>query len=160
MTEWYQNITLEERQFVWLGALCVILLLLYLFLVRPLEAILGEGMETLRLKQSEFTQLSRIASEYTVLGAAKNSNEPKDNRSLLAIIDNSGSDIGIKSSIKRLTPEGENKVRVRIEDVEFDKLIKWLAVNSRKHFIHAELFLVKKNDKKGRVNATLLLARN
>jgi general secretion pathway protein M len=160
MMEWYQNITMKERQFLWLGALFVALILQYLLLYRPLEATLQESAATLSSKQSELTQLAVIAREYTTLGAPKNTDIQKDNRSLLAIIDQSGSDIGIKSSIKRLTPEGNNKVRVRIEDVEFDKLLKWLVANSTKHFIQAELLLVKKSEKNGRVNATLLLKRD
>ncbi len=160
MNDWYQNISMEERQYLWLGSLFAVLLLLYLFMYRPLEAILEESVETLSSKQLELTELINITNEYKILGTPQNANAPKDNRSLLAIIDQSGSAIGIKTSIKRLTPEGNNKVRVRIEDVEFDKLIEWLVINSTKHLIHAELFLVKKGEQTGRVNATLLLIRD
>lgn len=159
MIEWYQNLAPRERRFVLLGALFVGVLLVYAFLYQPLETTLQENKTKLAQSRSEWTQLVRITDEYKALGTPNNAVSSDDNRSLLAIIDQSGAAIGVKSSIKRLTPEGAHKVRVQVEDVEFDKLLKWLVVNSTKHSVHAELFLVRQTERKGRVDATLLFSR-
>ncbi len=108
----------------------------------------------------EIKHLVDISRKYKRLRPSAGKSTTKDNRSLLAIIDQSSSVVGIKSSIKRLTPEGKNKVRVRVEDVAFDKLVEWLVTNANNNLIHAELFLVRPTDKKGVVNTTLLLSNN
>jgi type II secretory pathway component PulM len=51
-------------------------------------------------------------------------------------------------------------VRVLVEDIAFDKLAAWLAANSTKNSIHAELFLVRHTEKEGVVNATLLFNKD
>ena len=160
MNGWYRNLALRERQFVLLGAIIILLTFAYAFIYEPLEVALEESKTRLGLKQSEWAQLVRISDEYKKIGLAKNTASAKDNRSLLAVIDQTGSAVGVKPSIKRLTPEGKNKVRVRVEDVAFDRLTKWLVTNSTKNSIHAELFLARKAGASGKVNATLLFTRD
>ncbi len=159
MNEWYRNLAMRERQFILIGAVIVALFLSYVLIYESIENGLKNSQILLVQKHSEFDQLVDISNKYKKLKPALNKSTAKDNRSLLAIIDQSSSTIGIKSSIKRLTPEGDNKVRVRVEDVAFDKLVQWLVTNSDKSSIHAELFLVREADKKGVVNATLLLSQ-
>lgn len=156
--DWFRSLAPRERQFVSLGAFFVLLSIIYLFIYEPLETALEEDKTRLALRQAEWSQLVTITDEYKRLGGGEQAKIARDKRSLLAIIDQGGSAAGIKSSIKRLTPEGVNKVRVRVEDVVFDKLLQWLVTNSTKHAINAELFLVRKTDQAGRVNATLLFA--
>lgn len=161
MTEWYQNLALRERQFILFGAAVVALLFSYIVIYEPLQTGLKNSQMSLDQKHSDFKRLVGISNKYKKLGPAiRRSSTNKNNRSLLAIIDQSSSVIGIKSSIKRLTPEGKNKVRVRVEDVAFDKLVEWIVSNSSKNSIHTELFLVRQTDKNGVVNATLLLSQN
>lgn len=159
MMEWFQNLALRERQFILFGTAIVVLLLSYVLVYEPLEDGLKESQVTLGQKRAEHMRLVDISHKYKQLRPLGGKSTSNDNRSLLAIIDQSSSVIGIKASIKRLTPEGKNKVRVRVEDVAFDKLVEWLVTNATKNLIHAELFLVRPTDKKGMVNATLLLSK-
>ncbi len=160
MNEWYRNLALRERQFVLLGAVFILLVCVYAFIYEPLEVAMEDSKTRLGLKQSEWTQLVQISDEYKKLGVTKNTASAKDKRSLLAVIDQGSSAVGIKSSIKRITPEGKSKVRVRIEEVAFDRLTKWLVTNSTKHAIRAELFLARQTDTSGKVNATILFTRD
>lgn len=157
---WYQNLASRERQFILSGAAIAALLLCYVLVYEPLADGLKQNRETLELKREELKRLIDISHKYKQLGPADSKATRKDSRSLLAIIDQSGAEIGIKSSIKRLTPEGDNKVRVSVDDVAFDKLIEWLVRNSARNLIHAEIFLVRESDQKGMVNATLLFSKN
>lgn len=159
MIEWYQNLAERERRFILVGAATVTLLLMYVLAYEPLEYGLNKSQMTLDRKRLEFNKLTDISHKYKQLRPLNKLSTAKDDRSLLAIIDQSSSVVGIKSAIKRLTPEGDGKVRVRVEDVAFDKMIEWLVTNASKNSIHAELLLVRRTDKKGIVNATLLLSR-
>jgi general secretion pathway protein M len=159
MTTWFQSLATRERQFVVAGAAVVTLVLVYALVYAPLQDSLSASKISLENKLTEFKQLRDISLKYKRIGPSKSRSTTQDGRSLLAVIDQSSSSAGIKSAIKRLTPEGASKVRVRVEEVAFDKLVEWLASNSSKNLIHAELFLVRQTETKGMVNATLLLAR-
>lgn len=159
MIEWYKNLAVRERRFILIGAAIVALLLIYVLAYEPLESGLNQSQMTLDRKRLEFNKLINISQKYKQLRPLKNRSAAKDDRSLLAIIDQNSSVAGIKSAIKRLTPEGDSKVRVRVEDVAFDKMIEWLVTNASKNSIHAELLLVRRTEKKGIINATLLLSR-
>jgi general secretion pathway protein M len=159
MKEWFHSLAARERHAVLIGAVVVTLLLGYLLIYEPLEIGLTESQVALERKKDELKQLSDISQKYKMLGPAKITAKSNGGKSLLATIDQSSSDVGIKSAIKRLTPEGESKVRVRVESVSFDKLVEWLVINSSENLIHAELFMVRQTEKKGVVNATLLLSR-
>ncbi len=158
--EWYRTLSQKDRQVLHIGLLFTLLAGLYVFVYEPLELALSENEMRLALKQSEWSQLQRISQEYKALGDTKYPAKSGSNQSLLAVIDKSSAAAGVKSSIKRLTPEGEHKVRVRIEDVAFDQLIKWLITNSTVHAINAELFVTRKTEKQGRANAMILFAKN
>jgi general secretion pathway protein M len=161
MIEWYKNLAQREQQFLSFGAAIVVLLFSYLLIYEPMQNGIIDSQKSLDQKQTDFRRLVEISNQYKKLSSTvSKTSSKKGNKSLLAVIDQSGSVAGIKSSIKRLTPEGKNKVRVRVENVSFDKLVKWLVTNSTKNLIHAELFLVRLTDKKGVVNATLLLSQN
>lgn len=159
MMNWYHSLASRERQFVSLGFLFVVFAGLYVFAYEPLDKALNESRTKLALKQGAWSKMVRITDEYKTLGSTNKRPVSDDKRSLLSIIDKSGASVGIKSSIKRLTPEGDKKVRVRVEDVAFDQLMKWLVTNSTRNSIHAELFMARKENQNGKVNATILFAK-
>ncbi len=159
MMEWYRALSSKDQRILSLGLLFVVVASFYTFAYEPLEAAVEQNKMKLELKRSELAELKSISREYKALGTTPERASKNDKRSLLAIIDKSGTAVGIRSSIKRLTPEGDSKVRVRVENVAFDQLIKWLVTNSAKHSIHAELFMARQTEQVGRVNATVLLAR-
>ncbi len=159
MNEWYQNLALREKRFVLAGAVTLVIIMVYTLVYEPMMTGLEEQATSLDMRKSALERLAKISREYKALGVSGNKRSVKDKRSILAVIDQTSSAVGIKKSIKRLTPEGENKVRVRVEDVAFDNLLEWLAINSTKHKIRAEIFLVRKTEIKGKGNATLLFSR-
>ncbi len=159
MNEWHQNLALREKRFVLAGAVTLVIIMLYTLVYEPMMVGLDEQTTSLDMRKSELERLAKISGEYKALGVSGNKRSVKDKRSILAVIDQTSSAVGIKKSIKRITPEGKNKVRVRVEDVAFDNLLEWLVINSTKHKIRAELFLARKTDIKGKGNATLLFSR-
>jgi len=65
----------------------------------------------------------------------------------------------IKPGIKRMIPEGTDKVTLWLENISFDKLSQWLAVLETKHAITVtQVNINREANKLGSVNAKLLLS--
>ncbi|MGZ8227099.1 MAG: type II secretion system protein GspM, partial [Methylococcaceae bacterium] len=80
--------------------------------------------------------LKTISAEVSVLQQNQiEAPEPKGSQSQMSIIDASSEQLGIKTAIKRIVPEGQDTVTLWLEKCEFDKLIYWLAVLDKKHAI-------------------------
>ncbi len=82
-----------------------------------------------------------------------------DGQSIMTVIDASSHELDIKSAIKRMIPEGADKVTLWLENIAFDKLTLWLAVLETKHSITVEqISISREQTNKGTVTAKLLLS--
>jgi general secretion pathway protein M len=132
----------------------------YLLIYEPLSAekILLE--QKIYAQQQIYRQLKKINAEANDL--RKNNPTPfgtNATQSLMAAIDASGKQLEISHGIKRMTPDGANKVTLWLENIAFDKLILWLAVLESKHAIKVDqVSIVREQTKSGLVNVKLLLA--
>lgn len=80
------------------------------------------------------------------------------NQSPMAVVDISSQQMQIKAMIKHLSPEGDDKVSVLIEQLSFDNFIAWLAALETKHHLRVlQMELDKTVDSEGLVNAKVLL---
>lgn len=160
MISWFFALAPRERLILTGGALVLLLLLGYALILEPLDAAIRQKESALRAQLSQMNDLRIIAMEYRSLGGI----EPKQgsgtqSTSLLAIVDSSGTAQGIKDSIKRLSPEGKDKVRVHLEEASFDNLVLWLAQLSTDYQITTESTNVRRGDEVGKVSGNLMLQR-
>jgi general secretion pathway protein M len=82
-----------------------------------------------------------------------------EGQSIITVIDASSHELDIKSAIKRMIPEGADKVTLWLENIAFDKLTLWLAVLETKHSITVEqISISREQTNKGTVTAKLLLS--
>jgi general secretion pathway protein M len=125
---------------------------------------LQQGMEQAETQvQGKTEQLSRLQSmvrEYKKLGPGEETKTAKGGKdSLLSVVDKTSSQKGLKNAIKRLTPEGNDKVRISLENAEFDKVIAWLAQLAKEYRLHVESLTLHPNESAGFVNGNLQLRR-
>ena len=79
-------------------------------------------------------------------------------QSPLALVDASSQEFELKAAIKHLSPEGEAKVNLRLENVGFDKLMAWLATLETRHrLLVLQIDVEKQVGGEGMVNAKILL---
>ena len=82
-----------------------------------------------------------------------------DGQSIMTIIDASSNELDIKPAIKRMIPEGADKVTLWLENIAFDKLTLWLAMLETKHAITVDQISINREQtNKGTVTAKLLLS--
>ncbi len=58
---------------------------------------------------------------------------PVDGRSLLTLVDQTARAAGLGAALKRVAPQGEDRLGAQFDAVEFDKLIPWLGALERDH---------------------------
>ena len=133
---------------------------LYQLIIAPIaaEKILLE--QKINAQQQSYQTIKKISVE--VAGLRKNQQDTvksEEGQSLMAVIDTSGTQLEIKPAIKRMIPDGADKVTLWLENIAFDKLTNWLAVLETKHAIKVDQISVNREQtNKGTVTAKLLLS--
>ena len=133
---------------------------LYQLIIAPIaaEKILLE--QKINAQQQSYQTIKKISVE--VAGLRKNQQDTvksEEGQSLMAAIDASSNQLEIKPAIKRMIPDGADKVTLWLENIAFDKLTNWLAVLETKHAITVDQISVNREQtNKGTVTAKLLLS--
>lgn len=136
--------------------------LLYSVLYQPLESETETLAQKIQAQQQTYQQLKAITQKVEVLRQTLPANSGTDlaagSQSLMAVLDDSGQQMGIKPSIKRVIPDGTDEVSLWLEAIEFDKLSFWLAVLETRHRIEISQTSINADaNRAGVVNAKLVL---
>lgn len=161
MTAW-PKLSARERLLLFGGGAVLLASGLYAFTYQPLIDA-QQRLETSMAAQRQIgDQLRRIAAEAAALqSAAPDAVAVDSGQSLISVIDASSLAMNIKPAIKRLTPEGPNKVTLWLERCEFDRLIAWLAQLDRQQRITVEqLALSREPGAAGQVAGKVTLGRS
>ncbi|MEW8508545.1 MAG: type II secretion system protein GspM [Candidatus Thiodiazotropha sp.] len=159
MKEWWQSKTPQEHMAMIVGAVAVLLLLVYLLMWRPFsqalekKALLVESQKiTLSWMQDNLDLVTSLRSEQSSRGASSN-------EALLTLVDRTAKQIQLRQQIQRIKPQGDNAVQLWIEEAAFDRIMRWLGQLTRSHAIVIDSLTVDRQEKQGLVNARLVLQR-
>jgi len=100
-----------------------------------------------------------VGGEVLALSASSTTAAAPSNESLVVIMDRSARECGLGSSLTGQTPNGDNGIRVRLEQAEFDKLVVCLGSLQQSQSITIESANIDRTAKPGFVNASLVLTR-
>lgn len=157
MMEWWQAREPRERLFLLVAFVVVTATLCYSLIWQPLAE--SHASQT-ALKQSQTKTLVwmyQAAQEVKALGGARAAG-PVSQRSLLDEAERAAASDGMKASLKQLNPEGRDKLRVTVQDADFDTLIRWLGRLDSAGVAISNLTL-SRVDEGQKVQARLLLER-
>ena len=161
MRSWWATIQPREQRALIIGMLAIIFAFGYLFLFEPLSLAREQAGNRVQSQRALFVHLQQVAQEAATLqgqgGAMVRPNKGK--RSILAAVDQSSRSAGIKSSIKRLTPEGNDRVRLWLEKASFDYLMRWLIGMNQSDGLVVDNINITPEDEPGRVRVNLTLMR-
>lgn len=139
--------------------LAVAVLIVGLILIwRPL----AQSAETLRQSvQEQRSVLEWMRASSGEVDALRkhtaNRSDRLDGQSLIGAIDSSAKELGLAQGIKQMDPQDDNSVRVWVEGIAFDELLKWLGHIREQHGIAvSDLGVSRASDGEG-VNARLTL---
>lgn len=159
MREWFQELAPREQLMVSIAGVVAAAMLFFLLVWEPL---LEESsrLDTDILDARELVLFMQQASaEAKSLGGGARRAPQANRRSLLSEVDSSSKRSGMESSITRIQPEEQTRVRLWIEDARFDTLMAWLHQLQNRQGIVLENGSLDRDDKAGTVKARLTLMR-
>jgi general secretion pathway protein M len=161
MRDWWLSRQPRERLILMLGGILVVATLLYLLVWEPLvrertnlaNRVKAQG-KTLVWMQQASEQVKQLRSQ------SQNLTKKANQSSLMSIVDSSAKRSKIRKPIQRIEPEGKNGVKLWIENVDFDTLVRWLGEVERRHGVLINRATITRNEETaGQVNSRLSLER-
>jgi general secretion pathway protein M len=162
MNDWWRGLNTRERWAVGGGAVALSAVLIYVLLWQPLQQRLRGLRQTVAAQQAEVAWMRQAAAEVQRLSRVPVPAQTllPERRSLLVLVDGSAGGAGLGGAVKRVEPQGDDRLQVQLEQVGFDALIRWLADLQRRHGIVIDNAALEGQTEGGRVNARLILLRN
>lgn len=144
----------RERRMVMIGGIAAVVLLV-LGVILPLENSVAKAQQRIEQKQTDLAWMRNVGPELASAGPVAAS--PTSPDSLLVVVDRAARESGLGSSLTSSEPQGQGKLRVRLEKAQFDILVGWVARLSDQHGIGVESATVDNAGTPGLVNAGLVL---
>ena len=155
----YQELQPRERVMVAVGAVVVLITLIYLVFWEPLANARAK-------QQAALTDERALAERLETIGAAVQKARASGvgaiqgrDQSLLTLIDQQGRAPELGKPPSRMQPEGENEVKVWFEDVSFDALVRWMAQLETRNGVKIVGAEIERRAGAGLVNARLTVTR-
>jgi len=157
MKNWLMRLETSERRLVIGGGGLLLLMFLYIAIWEPLT----NSVEELRISTTEQESLlvwmRGAAQEVKQLkGSGGQKTEQVGGGSLLSLVDRTAKAARLGPVLKRVQPDGEDKVRVWLEAASFDDLMRWLSTLNSRHDVHAVSSVFQTVEAPGRVDARLV----
>nr|VFJ77925.1 MAG: general secretion pathway protein M [Candidatus Kentron sp. FW] len=147
----------RERIALAVAGVVIILSLLQLVIIEPL----GNKVEYLKHRisrqEADLQWMQQAAGKIIRLRESAAAGEGvSHSESLLIVVDRSAKKAGISQSVKRIEPVGEESVRVWIEEVAFDDLLRWLG-DLRVRGVRGDSIIIEQRKIPGRVDTKATL---
>jgi len=159
MKAWFNGLEANERRMLIVGGGLLLVILLYMGIWEPLT----DEVETLRASTAEQTALltwmRSAAQEVKQLrGRGGQQARPASGQSLLSLVDRTAKSGRLGTALKRVQPDGDEKVGVWLEAANFDDLVRWLVALETRHSVRVVSSVFQALETPGSVNARLVFA--
>ena len=153
---WYGGLAEREQHVLRAGAVALALILAYLLVWEPVGKLRHQRETALADARALATRIEKAA---VARGAGGGAASAGAGQSLLAIVDQSRKASPLTKPPSRLQPEGDNTVRLWLEDVPFDQLVRWLNDLQVRYAVRVDNADIERESGPGLVNARLTLMR-
>lgn len=159
LQEWFRGLAPRERLLVSVGGVVVAITILYLGIWEPLNKAHSKREADLAAAQVLAQRLEVIAA--TVQGSRAGGGAPviDSGASLLSAVDQASKGGTLGKPLSRIQPEGDSEVKVWIDGVNFEALIRWISELEGRYGISIRTADIDKDTLPGQVNARLSLVR-
>lgn len=159
MKAWWETLNTRERGLVAGGTALTLVLLLYVLVWEPFQTSGRRLRQNVAERRADLAWMRQATQEIKRLNGAGIAQPTSDDRSLLTLVDQTARAAGLGTAMKRVAPQGDDKLSAQLDSVEFDKLIPWLRALEHDHRITIVSLSVDRTDTPGRVNARIVLGR-
>lgn len=159
MKEWLNSLEPRERRLVLAGAAVTFCLLLYVMAWEPFATKVDELRASNSEQQALLHWMQGAAKEAKQLSRSSHrGGQAATGQSLLALIDSTAKAGRLGAALKRVQPDGEQRVQVWLEEAAFDDVVAWLEGLEQRQGITAESSVFAAKDKPGIVDVRLVFA--
>jgi general secretion pathway protein M len=161
MKDWFDSLESRERTFVSIGAVVVVLGMLYSLVWAPLDNKHKALKADVASWQKSLTDLRPMQASANNNPNSQGSPNSGAQLSPIIVVDQTLRSRGLDRYRQRSQPTSSNGVRVEFENVAFDELVLWLGDLSAQYSmsVQAGSFSPGNQANPGRINATLTLER-
>jgi general secretion pathway protein M len=157
MKDWFNGLEVNERRMLIGGGTLLLVMLLYVGIWEPLH----KKVESLRVstakQEAELAWMRSAAQEVKQLrGRGGQRAKPASGQSLLSLVDRTAKSGRLGTALKRVQPDGEQKVRVWLEAASFDDTVRWLTTLETRHGISVVSSVFQALEDAGQVDARLV----
>ena len=153
---WFLSLQQREQRILAAGAAFVVAMMLYLLLLAPYFSSRHRLEADIEQRQSEIAWMGPAAAQLQALRGQQPSGIPA-NQSLLAVVSRSAADAGFGQVLKQAQTGNDGSVRVQMQGVGFDNLIRWLGTLRRQYGISVRDMTAQKTAAAGNIDTTLTL---
>lgn len=158
MKEWFAGLNPRERLMVMTGGVVLAVLLCYAAIWEPITQG-AQRMETAVNEQRVLLQWMQHAADDVkrLRPAAQAQGQLAAGQSLLGVIDQTSKSTNLGPAVKRVKPEGENKVSVWMEDAAFDDMVRWVEGLHRGFGVEVDSIVIDRKNVAGKVDVRIEL---
>ncbi|MGD8526784.1 MAG: type II secretion system protein M [Thioalkalispiraceae bacterium] len=157
MKQYLANLTTRERQML-VSALVVIVLFIVYQSWASFSAHVADLQHRVDNQQETLDWMQQAAREVKILqGANVVGERPKGKQLLLGLIDRTAKQNQLNNNLQKVQPEGEQGVRVWLENASFDNVVVWLDTLQFKHGLVVTDISIDKQGAVGNVNIRALI---
>lgn len=157
LREWFAGLEQRERRLVLTGAVLLIIMILYVAIWEPLANSVDDLRVATREQKTTLMWMSQAAKELRQLRGSSGRSKSMNGQSLLTVVDRTAKTGQLGTALKRVQPDGEQKVRVWMEGASFDDVIRWLVLLESRYGIGIESSVFEVKENAGSVDVRLVL---
>jgi general secretion pathway protein M len=151
---WLANLAPRERNLVYGAAALVGIALVYMAIVLPLQHMHARQVARVERKAADLAWMQQAAPRVSSMAATDDAGSKE---SLVVLVDRTGRQSGLGSTIRDQSPNGNNGLRLRLEGAPFDVLITWLAGLQGRFGVTVSDATIDAGSAPGLVNASITL---
>jgi general secretion pathway protein M len=156
---WFEARPPREQLILAVGAVVLTLSLVYLLLWQPFALARDHAAARLAASRSLAARIEQIGAQGQGQQAGAGQPLVGPEVSLLSAVDQASKDGVLGKAPSRVQPDGDKQVRVWIEDVPFEAVLRWMDDLQNRYAIRVDAVTLEKRPAAGTVNARLSLMR-
>ncbi len=154
LRQWLANLAPRERNFVYGAAAVAGVALLYAGVALPIGHVRAKQAARVERKTADLAWMQQAAPRVSAMAATGGAGSKE---SLVVLVDRTGRQSGLGSTIRDQSPNGQNGLRLRLEGAPFDAMITWLASLQLRFGINVSDASIDAGPALGLVNASITL---
>jgi type II secretory pathway component PulM len=155
LRNWLGGLAPRERNLVYLATALLAIALVHFAIVLPVTAAADRRAARVEQKVASLAWMRQVAPQVMAAGASVGATSQE---SLVVLVDRTGREAGLGTSIRDQSPNGEHGLRLRLESASFDVLATWLVILQQQHGVRVDAATIDAAGAPGLVNASLTLA--